>query len=92
MSEFKQNWDGSLTFEKVVKYLPHFKSAIQEFRYSLWALNFDIPGSFRARAVAPKPQRSAHSSRELRRPCGVSRRRSLSRHKCGGLSTPPRTQ
>jgi hypothetical protein len=29
MSEFKQNWEGSLTFEKVVKYLPHFKSAIQ---------------------------------------------------------------
>src|SRR5262249_39733214 len=28
-AEFKQNWEGSLTFEKVVKYLPHFKSAIQ---------------------------------------------------------------
>jgi Restriction endonuclease BglII len=27
--EYKQNWEGSLTFEKVVKYLPHFKSAIQ---------------------------------------------------------------
>ena len=27
--EFNQNWEGSLTFEKVVKYLPHFKSAIQ---------------------------------------------------------------
>ena len=25
----QQNWDGSLTFEKVKKYLPHFKSAIQ---------------------------------------------------------------
>lgn len=24
-----QNWKGSLSFEKVVKYLPHFKSAIQ---------------------------------------------------------------
>ena len=24
-----QNWEGSLSFEKVVKYLPHFKSAIQ---------------------------------------------------------------
>jgi len=24
-----QNWEGSLTFEKVVRYLPHFKSAIQ---------------------------------------------------------------
>jgi hypothetical protein len=28
-SEHKQNWDGSLTFEKVQRYLPHFKSAIQ---------------------------------------------------------------
>lgn len=27
--EFKQNWDGSLSFEKVQRYLPHFKSAIQ---------------------------------------------------------------
>jgi hypothetical protein len=27
--EYNQNWDGSLTFEKVVRYLPHFKSAIQ---------------------------------------------------------------
>lgn len=27
--ECKQNWEGSLTFEKVVRYLPHFKSAIQ---------------------------------------------------------------
>jgi len=26
---FNQNWDGSLTFEKVKRYLPHFKSAIQ---------------------------------------------------------------
>lgn len=24
-----QNWEGSLTYEKVVRYLPHFKSAIQ---------------------------------------------------------------
>lgn len=29
ISEYKQNWDGSLSFEKVIKYLPHFKSAIQ---------------------------------------------------------------
>lgn len=28
-TKFKQNWEGSLTFEKVAKYLPHFKSAIQ---------------------------------------------------------------
>ena len=27
--EFDKNWDGSLTFEKVQRYLPHFKSAIQ---------------------------------------------------------------
>jgi hypothetical protein len=30
MSEqYNQNWEGSLTFEKVSRYLPHFKSAIQ---------------------------------------------------------------
>lgn len=27
--DYGQNWDGSLTYEKVVRYLPHFKSAIQ---------------------------------------------------------------
>jgi Restriction endonuclease BglII len=27
--KFNQNWEGSLSFEKVKKYLPHFKSAIQ---------------------------------------------------------------
>ena len=27
--DYKKNWDGSLTFKKVVRYLPHFKSAIQ---------------------------------------------------------------
>lgn len=27
--EYGQNWEGSLSFEKVVRYLPHFKSAIQ---------------------------------------------------------------
>ncbi len=27
--EYGQNWDGSLSFEKVTMYLPHFKSAIQ---------------------------------------------------------------
>ncbi|HWY69726.1 MAG TPA: BglII/BstYI family type II restriction endonuclease [Terriglobales bacterium] len=26
---YSQNWEGSLTFEKVRRYLPHFKSAIQ---------------------------------------------------------------
>jgi hypothetical protein len=29
IKEYKQKWDGSLSFEKVVRYLPHFKSAIQ---------------------------------------------------------------
>jgi len=28
-TEYDLNWEGSLTFEKVRKYLPHFKSAIQ---------------------------------------------------------------
>jgi len=28
-NEHGQKWEGSLKFEKVVKYLPHFKSAIQ---------------------------------------------------------------
>ena len=28
-SEYGQNWEGSLSFEKVKRYLPHFKSAIQ---------------------------------------------------------------
>ena len=27
--QYNQNWDGSLSFEKVVRYLPHFKTAIQ---------------------------------------------------------------
>lgn len=29
VKEHKQKWQGSLTFEKIVRYLPHFKSAIQ---------------------------------------------------------------
>jgi len=28
-ADYDKNWEGSLTFEKVVRYLPHFKSAIQ---------------------------------------------------------------
>ena len=27
--EFNLNWEDSLTFEKIKRYLPHFKSAIQ---------------------------------------------------------------
>ncbi len=29
MKDFNQNWEGSLSFEKIVRYLPQFKSAIQ---------------------------------------------------------------
>lgn len=28
-SDYNQKWEGSLTFEKVCRYLPHFRSAIQ---------------------------------------------------------------
>ena len=28
-TDHNQNWEGSLSYEKVVRYLPHFKSAIQ---------------------------------------------------------------
>jgi Restriction endonuclease BglII len=38
-STFEQNWEGSLTFEKVTKYLPHFKSAIQ---VPIYVLGIDI--------------------------------------------------
>ena len=27
--DYNQKWEGSLPFEKVIRYLPHFKSAIQ---------------------------------------------------------------
>lgn len=37
--EFSQNWEGSLTFEKIVKYLPHFKSAIQ---VPIYVLGIDL--------------------------------------------------
>jgi hypothetical protein len=39
MSHCSQNWDGSLTFEKVTRYLPHFKSAIQ---IPIYVLGIDI--------------------------------------------------
>ena len=38
-SEHHKNWDGSLTFEKIVTYLPHFKSAIQ---VPIYVLGIDI--------------------------------------------------
>jgi hypothetical protein len=34
-----QNWEGSLTFEKIVTYLPHFKSAIQ---VPIYVLGIDV--------------------------------------------------
>jgi hypothetical protein len=39
MKELGQNWEGSLTFEKVKRYLPHFKSAIQ---VPIWVLGLDL--------------------------------------------------
>lgn len=39
INEYHQNWEGSLTFEKVVKYLPHFKSAIQ---VPVWVIGIEI--------------------------------------------------
>lgn len=38
-SEFGQNWEGSLTYEKVKRYLPHFKSAIQ---VPIYVLGIDL--------------------------------------------------
>jgi len=34
-----QNWEGSLTFEKVTRYLPHFKSAVQ---VPIYVLGIDL--------------------------------------------------
>ncbi len=39
MATQNQNWEGSLTFEKVVRYLPQFKSAIQ---VPIYVLGIDI--------------------------------------------------
>ena len=38
-SQHAQKWEGSLTFEKVKKYLPHFKSAIQ---VPIYVLGIDV--------------------------------------------------
>jgi Restriction endonuclease BglII len=38
-TQHNQNWEGSLTFEKVIKYLPHFKSAIQ---VPIYVLGIDV--------------------------------------------------
>jgi hypothetical protein len=37
--EFNQNWEGSLSYEKVIRYLPHFKSAIQ---IPIYAIGIDL--------------------------------------------------
>jgi hypothetical protein len=37
--DYGQNWEGSLTFEKIVKYLPHFKSAIQ---VPVWVVGIEL--------------------------------------------------
>ena len=36
---YDQNWEGSLSFEKVTRYLPHFKSAIQ---VPIYVLGIDL--------------------------------------------------
>ena len=38
-SKYGQNWEGSLTYEKVVTYLPHLKSAIQ---VPVWVMGIEI--------------------------------------------------
>ena len=38
-ADYNQNWEGSLTFEKVVRYLPHFKSAVQ---VPIYAIGIDL--------------------------------------------------
>lgn len=38
-SAWNQNWEGSLSFEKVARYLPHFKSAIQ---IPIYVLGIDV--------------------------------------------------
>jgi hypothetical protein len=38
-SQFTHKWEGSLTFEKVTRYLPHFKSAIQ---IPIYVLGIDV--------------------------------------------------
>jgi hypothetical protein len=38
-AKYSKNWDGSLTYEKIVRYLPHFKSAIQ---VPIYVLGIDL--------------------------------------------------
>jgi Restriction endonuclease BglII len=37
--EYNLNWEGSLNYEKVCKYLPHFKSAIQ---VPIWVIGLEV--------------------------------------------------
>ena len=39
INEFDRNWEGSLSYEKIVRYLPHFKSAIQ---IPLYVIGIDL--------------------------------------------------
>jgi hypothetical protein len=39
LATHNQNWEGSLSFEKVTRYLPHFKSAIQ---VPIYVLGIDV--------------------------------------------------
>ena len=38
-TKYNRNWEGSLNYEKVVKYLPYFKSAIQ---VPIYVIGIDI--------------------------------------------------
>lgn len=38
-NKYKQNWEGSLNYEKLIRYLPHFKSAIQ---IPIYVIGIDI--------------------------------------------------
>jgi hypothetical protein len=39
MKNLSRNWEGSLAYEKVTRYLPHFKSAVQ---VPIWVLGIDV--------------------------------------------------
>lgn len=42
IKDYKQNWEGSLSFEKVVRYLPHFKSANTAPHLCTWNRHIDV--------------------------------------------------
>ena len=92
LNEFDQHWVGSLSFEKVVKYLPYFKSAIQvpifvmgiEF---LSGLPFDP-----RRARASYPRRSTRLVGVVRSSQDAGASRALSRRARGALAIPQEFQ